>query len=184
MDDKLAAKRYAAALVAATREKELTEILALLDNLVSLFAGKKFVEKIKSPLMPNAAKIDAIVSAFNQKGKTSDKWLVKLNNLIALLVEKNRLTALPYIVKEAKAAIAGKQSVYNGALDAKKPLDASKLEGLGAALAKRLGAQVKLTQSDKIYDGVRVAIDDLGVEVDFSKARIGSQVLSHILRGL
>ncbi|MDR2151749.1 MAG: F0F1 ATP synthase subunit delta [Helicobacteraceae bacterium] len=177
MDDKLAAKRYAAALIAAAKDKELAEILSLLDAVVPSFSSKKFVEKIKSPLMPNADKINAIVSAL---GKTP----AKLNNLIALLVEKNRLCALPYIVKEAKIALAGKRSAYEGVVDAQSPIDKPKLDALAKSLTKRLGAEIKLTQSDRKYDGVRAAIDDLGVEVDFSKTRISAQILGHILRGL
>ncbi|MDR0664640.1 MAG: F0F1 ATP synthase subunit delta [Helicobacteraceae bacterium] len=199
MNDKLAAKRYAAALVAAAKEKELAEILSSLDAVASLFSNKKFTEKIKSPLMPNAEKVNAIVSAFGAaprresnsgSQKTSKQEasvspsLTKLSNLIALLAEKNRLCALPHIVKEVKIALAGKRSSYEGIVDAQTPIDKAKLDALAKSLTKRLGAEIKLTQSNRRYDGVRAAIDDLGVEVDFSKTRISSQILGHILRGL
>ncbi|MDR2033309.1 MAG: F0F1 ATP synthase subunit delta [Helicobacteraceae bacterium] len=177
MNDKLVAKRYAQALIAATNEKELVKILSLLDDLSSLFSNKKFAEIVKSPLISNADKVDLIGLALSEKP-------VKLINLLSLLVEKNRLSALPYIVKEAQAAIAGKRSAYNGVVDAQAPIEKTKLEALAKSLTKRLGAEIKLTQSKRPYNGVRVAIDDLGVEVDFSKARIRSQILGHILRGL
>jgi F-type H+-transporting ATPase subunit delta len=194
MDDKLAAKRYAAALVAATQEKELSEILALLEGAIGLFADKKFVDKIKSPLIPNADKSAAFISAFAKaserdlaaakKTAAPDRSFAKLSALIAALAEKNRLGALPYIVKEARVSLAGKRSTYDGVVYAQKPIDKPKLDGLAKSLTKRLGAEIRLSQSDRKYDGVKVAIDDLGVEVDFSKTRISSQILGHILRGL
>ncbi|MDR2638667.1 MAG: F0F1 ATP synthase subunit delta [Helicobacteraceae bacterium] len=191
MDDKLAAKRYAAALIAATKENELAEILSLLENAIPLFESKKFLERIRSPLIPSADKSAAFISAFGGKTaaapkpqKSANKSLDKLGALITLLAEKNRLGALPYIVKEAKVALAGKRLAYEGVVDSQTPIDKPKLDGLAKSLTKRLGVEIRLSQSNRKYDGVRVAIDDLGVEVDFSKARISSQILGHILRGL
>ncbi|GHS89365.1 hypothetical protein FACS189487_09450 [Campylobacterota bacterium] len=177
MDDKLAAKRYASALIAACDEGELARALVLLDSAALLFTNKKFVEIVKSPLVPNSEKCDLVCAALSEKPK-------KVVNLVKLLADKNRLTALPSVAKETRTALSGRQSSYGGVVYSQKPLDAQKLGSLAESLTTRLGADIKLTQSPKTYDGVKVAIEDLGVEVDFSKARIKSQILGHILRGL
>jgi F-type H+-transporting ATPase subunit delta len=177
MNDKLAAKRYASALIAAVNEKELAKILTLLETVSALFVNKKFAEIVKSPLVTVAEKVELIGLALSEKP-------AKLINLLSLLAEKNRLSALPYISKEANIAAAGKRSAYNGVIDSKKPLAKASVDALAETLTKRLGAKIKLSQSNVTYDGVKIAIEDLGVEVDFSKAQIRSQILGHVLRGL
>ncbi|MDR2904894.1 MAG: F0F1 ATP synthase subunit delta [Helicobacteraceae bacterium] len=177
MENKLAAKRYAAALIAACDDKELTRAMALLDAASALFNNKKFAEIAKSPLVPNSEKCDLINAVLSEKPP-------KIVNLVKLLAEKNRLMALPAVAKEVRSALSGRQSAYNGLVYSQKPLAKGQLEDLAKSLTARLKAEVKLTQAAETYEGVKVAIDDLGVEVDFSKTRIKSQILGHILRGL
>ncbi|MDR3347904.1 MAG: F0F1 ATP synthase subunit delta [Helicobacteraceae bacterium] len=177
MNDKLAAKRYATALISVSKDKELERILTLLESVSKLFANKKFVEIAKSPLVSAQEKSELLISVLQEKP-------IKLTNLIMLLADKSRLMALPDIAKEVRFMLAGKQSTYNGVVYSHKPLDEAKVKKLAAALTKRLNADIRLTQSDKPYNGVKVSIDELGVEADFSQTQIRSQILGHILRGL
>lgn len=177
MNDNLAAKRYATALISVSNAKELEKAAALLETASKLFANKKFVEIAKSPLVGGEEKCELICSVLSEKPQ-------KVVNLLLILAEKNRLMALPHIAKELRFALSIKQSVYKGEVFSQKPLAAAKLDTLAKTIAKRLGVEIKLVQSDKSYSGVKVAVDDLGIEVDFSKTQIKSQILGHILRGL
>ncbi|MDR3162327.1 MAG: F0F1 ATP synthase subunit delta [Helicobacteraceae bacterium] len=177
MNDKAAAKRYALALISVLSAEEMERCANILNNVSLLFENKKFVEITKSPLIDARKKSDLIASCIKEKP-------IKLLNFFMLLVEKNRLGALPYIAKEVQSAIAVKKGVYNGIIYSQKPLEKSQLTELEGALSKRLGAAIKLMQDSKSYGGIKVTVEDLGVEADFSKAQIKTQILGHILRGL
>ncbi|GHV01248.1 ATP synthase subunit delta [Campylobacterota bacterium] len=177
MDDKLAAKRYASALIAVSSQSELEKSVALLENLTTLFHDKKFIEIAKSPLITAGEKSDLIISALSERP-------TKLVNLIMLLADKNRLAALPEIVKDIRFALSTKKASYTGSVYSSKPLSVEKIDELALVFAKRLGVTVSLKQANESYNGVKVSVEDLGIEMDFSKSRIRSQILGHILRGL
>ncbi|MDR0746713.1 MAG: F0F1 ATP synthase subunit delta [Helicobacteraceae bacterium] len=177
MNDKTAAKRYALALISVLNAEELERYANILNTVSLLFENKKFVEISKSPLIDARKKSDLIASCVKEKP-------AKLLNFFMLLADKNRLGALPHIAKEVQSAIAVKKSVYSGTVYSRKPLEKSQLAEFESALSKRLGAAIKLTQDSRSYGGIKVTVEDLGVEADFSKAQIKTQILGHILRGL
>ena len=47
-----------------------------------------------------------------------------------------------------------------------------------------MGLALQLTQNICDYDGIKVDIDGLGVEVGFSKERLKSQLIHHILKAV
>lgn len=177
MNDKIVAKRYAAALIKTAGGSELEKMAALLHEASLLYTNRKFIEIVKSPLVDAKDKCELILSAMSEKP-------VKLSNLILMLAEKGRLLSLPAVAEELRAVIAVQKGCYNGTVFASKPLDKKRIDELSATLSKRLGVKIELAQSEKPYEGIKVAVDDLGLEVDFSKTQIRSQILGHILRGL
>lgn len=177
MNDKIVAKRYAAALIKSAGGSELEKMAVLLHEATLLYGNRKFIEIVKSPLVGAKEKCELILSALSDKP-------VKLSNLIMMLAEKGRLLSLPAVAEELRAVIAAQKGCYTGTVFAAKALDKKRMDELAATLSKRLGVKVELVQSDKSYEGVKVSVDDLGLEVDFSKTQIRSQILGHILRGL
>lgn len=177
MSDKVVAKRYAQALTKSVNTSELESISMLLSSASLLFGSKKFIEIIKSPLIDSKAKAELVIDSLKEKP-------AKLINLIKLLADRNRLMSLPALAEEIRLAIAVNKSSYVGQIYAKKPLEAKQVSELSSTLSKKLGVQIDLQESKKSYNGIKVAIDDLGVEIDFSKEQIKSQILGHILRGL
>ena len=177
MSDKIIAKRYAAALIKAAEGGELEKMAKLLGETTALYTNRKFIEIIKSPLIASKEKSDLILSALSDKPQ-------KLVNLVMVLAEKGRLLTLPAVAEELRSVIAAQKQCYGGLVHAAKPLAKKQLDDLAATLSKRLGTKIELDQSEKSYEGVKVSIGDLGLEVDFSKTQIRSQILGHILRGL
>ena len=51
-------------------------------------------------------------------------------------------------------------------------------------LKKYTGSTIKLTQEKTDLDGLRVSVDDLGIEVNFSKQRVKEQLIDFIKKSL
>lgn len=177
MSDRAVAKRYALALKKSASVTELEQFSNLLSQISVLFENRKFVEIIKSPLIAPSDKSDLVIDALSDKP-------TKIVNLIKLLAQRNRLMGIPVLAEEIRVEIAKEKKSYQGVVMAKGAVDKKQIDELSKALTNKLGVTVELTSSKKSYDGIKVAIDDLGVEVDFSKEQIKSQILGHILRGL
>jgi F-type H+-transporting ATPase subunit delta len=73
---------------------------------------------------------------------------------------------------------------YEGVVKSANPLDDAALSDLEETLQKYTGATVKLTQEKSDLDGIRVAVDDLGIEVNFSKQRVKEQLIDFIKKSL
>lgn len=63
-------------------------------------------------------------------------------------------------------------------------LDDAALTDLEATLQTYTGATIKLTQEKSDLDGLRVSVDDLGIEVNFSKQRVKEQLIDFIKKSL
>lgn len=177
MSNRIIAKRYAAALSKTAGGTELDKMTSLVGGLTALFAHPRFVEIMKSPLIAPAQKAELVIEALEEKPE-------KLLNLIRLLAEKRRLMVLPAMAAELSAAQAARSGSYQGVIHSASPVATKKAEELAKALSAKLGKTIQLSQGKKPYDGVKVSVDDLGLEVDFSKTQIRQQILGHILKGL
>ena len=52
------------------------------------------------------------------------------------------------------------------------------------SLKKYTGSTIKLTQTQSEVEGIRVAVEDLGIEVNFSKQRVKEQLIDFITKSL
>jgi len=59
--------------------------------------------------------------------------------------------------------------------------DIAKLE---SSLKSYTGSTIKLTHKKSDLDGIKVTVDDLGIEVNFSKERVKEQLIDFITRDL
>ena len=50
--------------------------------------------------------------------------------------------------------------------------------------SKKFDVKLSLSQNIGDYDGIKVDIDGLGVEISFSKDRLKSQLIDHILKAV
>ncbi|MEN8718216.1 MAG: F0F1 ATP synthase subunit delta, partial [Sulfurovum sp.] len=50
--------------------------------------------------------------------------------------------------------------------------------------SKKFNVNLSLSQNVCDYDGIKVDIDSLGVEISFSKERLKSQLIDHILKAV
>ncbi len=113
-----------------------------------------------------------------------DKADKSLENFIKLLGEKRRLNIIPEIAFELKTQIAKMNSSYVGTVYTNKELSNSYISSIEEQFSKKFNVKLSLSQNVCDYDGIKVDIDGLGVEITFSKDRLRTQLINHILKAV
>ena len=174
--EELIAKRYAAALSAVSSDiKSILEVLNVLSEAVTSDTVKS---TLTSPIVSTEQKTEMILSAL---GKDADKTLI---NFIKVLGENKRLDLIPAIAKVLNADMQKESNQYEGVLKSANKLGKAELSKLEKTLEKYTGSTIKLTQEKTDLDGLRVSVDDLGIEVNFSKQRVKEQLIDFIKKSL
>jgi len=174
--EELIAKRYASALLSVS--KDIASIAEVLNAVTAAIEAKEVQTALTSPLVTAEMKTDMIIAAL---GEDADKTLV---NFIKILGENKRLDLIPAIAKVLNADLQKESNQYEGVLKSSKKLGKEELSKLENTLKKYTGSTIKLTQEKTDLDGLRVSVDDLGIEVNFSKQRVKEQLIDFIKKSL
>ncbi|WP_300361069.1 F0F1 ATP synthase subunit delta [Hydrogenimonas sp.] len=176
--DQLVAKRYVKALIEALGEKKMASAEKALAAVAGAFKDPKFAEVIVSPEVSRAQREELIVSLLGEKADP------KLVNFVKTLGIHNRFGLIPEIVKLLQKELQRRANKYEGVVESKKPLDKKLLGELESSLSKYVDAKVVLKPVKSERDGIKVMIEDLGLEASFSKERVASDMITHILKAL
>ncbi len=174
--EELIAKRYASALSSVS--KNLPAILEVLNVLTEVTSTSEVQSALTSPIISSEKKTEMILSTL---GEGADASLV---NFIKIFGENNRLDLIPAIAKVLNADQQREANEYEGVLKSASTLDANALADLEKTLKKYTGSTIKLTQEKTDLEGLRVSVDDLGIEVNFSKQRVKEQLIDFIKKSL
>ncbi len=174
--DELIAKRYVKALSEST--KDIATAAAILNVLAEAMSANEVREVIASPLVSAEKKTEMILSAL---GENADTVLV---NFIKILGENKRLDLIPTIAKVLNADLQRASNKYEGIVESEETLDTDAIGELEKALHHYTGAEIKLTQQKSDLDGLHVVVDDLGIEVNFSKKRVQEQLIDFIVKSI
>ena len=173
----LVAKRYVKALMSGTDTNGLESIFSELSSIATAYSNEKFMLIVSSTEVSVDRKIDLILSFVDGVSDTT-------KNLVKLLGEKKRLDIIPSIVDILNNELAVLNNSYKGVVYTNVKLDDSEVEKLNSQFATKFNVSLELTQNICDYDGIKVDIDGLGVEVGFSKERLKSQMIDHILKAV
>jgi len=173
--EELIAKRYAQALSSVS--KDLPGILEVLNVLSEVVSSSEIKSTLRSPIISSESKTAMILSALSDDDST-------LVNFIKILGENRRLDLIPAITKVLNSDQQRVSNEYEGVLKSTSSLDEATLANLEETLKKYTGSTIKLTQEKSDLDGVRVSVDDLGIEVNFSKQRVKEQLIDFIKKSL
>ncbi len=177
--EELIAKRYVNALVDSTSSEERSDFSKILLGMAESFEDEKVVENLSSPLVSNEQKTSLVLDALGEKVDA------KLLNFIKIIGENGRLDLLPTIAKVLKQTIQNETSKYEGVITSSTELNADELKSLQASLSKYTdGATIDLTQKISDIEGIKVSVDNLGIEVNFSKQRVKEQLIDFITKSL
>jgi F-type H+-transporting ATPase subunit delta len=178
MKQEMIAKRYVQSLVAVLDASSLDNTSELFAVLATAFDDAKFLQIMNSNDIVASAKTSLILSMV-ENAKSSE-----INNLIMLLGENGRLPLIPAISKELKRQIGAIKRVYNGRIYSVTAIDQSAIDAIARDLGTKMGATIFLEFAASESDGVRVVVDGLNVEIDFSKSRLNAQITEHILKAI
>jgi len=173
----LVAKRYVKALMLDNNTKSLSSVFNELKTIASAYSDDKFLLIISSTDVSVEKKVDLIISFLKKASNTT-------KNLVKLLGEKKRLDIIPTIVDILDSELAVLNNTYTGVIHTNVKLDNGEVAKLTKQFAAKFNVNLKLTQNVCDYDGIKVDIDGLGVEVGFSKERLRSQLIDHILKAV
>ncbi len=174
----LIAKRYVKALGEATGSESLESMYEIFSAITLNFSDKKFTSIMENPEIAKADKEAILLDAV--KSVESDK----LNNLIKLLVENGRISIIPAMAEEMRKEIARSSKNYSGVVYSNEDVDAKTLTDLSSGLGKKVDATVELTFVKSDFDGLKVEVADLDMEINFSKTRVNAQLVEHILKAI
>ncbi len=173
----LVAKRYVKALIEGKDAKATSLIFNELKELSAVYADEKFLNIISSVEVKNSKKVELVISLIDNCSDT-------LKNLIKLLGSKKRLDIIPFIVSELQKQMSAIQNSYMGIVYTNNELSSDYITSIAEQFSKKFNVNLELTQNVCDYDGIKVDIDGLGVEISFSKERLKSQMIDHILKAV
>jgi F-type H+-transporting ATPase subunit delta len=172
----LIAKRYAQAL--SSIAQDLPSLLERLNVLSEVISKVEVTLALKSPIVSRHQKTEMIVSAL---GNNTDKTLI---NFVKVLGENSRLELIPAITKVLNSDQQRIANSYEGLVRSSTVLDEKAITDLENTLKIYTGASIKLRQEQTDLEGLRVSVDDLGIEVNFSKQRVKEQLIDFIKKSL
>jgi len=171
------AKKYVNALLKSCDDSEINSVYNSIEEISKAFSSTKFNNIILSPDVSAQKKEEFVVSL---QGKVEGKLL----NFIKTLAKNDRLYLIPAIEKELRYKISLKSNSYEGEVVSNFEMTEVQISELENNLSKKFNANIKLNSIVSDYPGVKIELDDLGVEVSFSQERLKSQIVEHILKAI
>ncbi len=171
------AKKYVNALMKSCSDSEIVLVEKSIGELASAFSSTKFNNIILSPDLSIEEKEKFVLSLLEESEG-------KLLNLIKLLAVNDRLSLIPAIAEELKFQTSLKSNSYEGEVVSNFEISKEQIINLEDNFSKKFNANIKLKAKVSDYPGVKIQLDDLGVEVSFSLDRLKTQMVEHILKAI
>ncbi|MRJ02802.1 MAG: F0F1 ATP synthase subunit delta [Epsilonproteobacteria bacterium] len=172
----LIAKRYIKALRQSMGKEELKETLELLQVISDLFKYPEIRGVLLSPEIKEEQKAKLLLETLKPENG-------KIVNLIKLLAQKRRIPMIPALARELEREIAIMEGRFTGCLYSDFDLTPEEIGEIAKALEKRVGGEIELKECGG-YDGIKVEIDIVGLEIDFSRSKIKKQIIENILKAI
>lgn len=176
----IVAKKYSKAIVENVGFDELESFLKSFKKLAEPFCVERFVDIMNSPYVSKDDKQEFLLE-FADKKYANFK---KIKNFIALLAENNRFDVIPSICELLQANLDEKNNSYIGILYLNKEVDITSINEIKKNLARRLNIALDIQQKIADIEGIKLVIEDLDIEVSFSKEYFLNELKSHILKAI
>jgi len=175
--EELIAKRYVNALSEVASFEQKVAYSEILTSIAKLFEDEKVAERLTSPLITSVDKTTFVLDGI--KGSDSN-----LENFIKILGENSRLDLIPTIAKSLNQELQKENNNYDGIVSSSNTLSDEDLADLQESLKKYTGSTINLTQVQSDLEGIKISVEDLGIEVNFSKQRVKEQLIDFITKSL
>ena len=176
--EELIAKRYIKAIVDGSEISDIENMAAVFSSLAISFKDEKFLNIIDNPNVSSSDKesilLDGVKSANSER----------INNFVKLIVENKRINIIPAIAEGMRKDLARQTKTYEGTVYSDSDIDAKVVSELSNGLSKKFDSKITLTYVKNDFNGIKVDVDDLGIEINFSKTRINNQMIEHIIKAI
>ncbi|MCR4941836.1 MAG: F0F1 ATP synthase subunit delta [Campylobacter sp.] len=176
MNEKIA-KKYVKAILNGTSKDELDVFITNLDKISSAFSLDKFNSIINLPTLNMQAKIDFVLSLLENPND-------KFKNFIRLLGQNKKLALIPSICDELKTQKSIIENIYIGEIRGGLNLSDADITSLSDKFSKKFNSNIKLINTNDDYNGIKIELKDLGIEVSFSVDRLKAQLSEYILKAI
>ena len=176
--EELIAKKYIKAIKNSSDASSLKDIAEVFSVLAESFKNDKFVNIMNNPNVSLNDKSGILLDGVKSIN------LTVVNNLIKLLVEKKRIFVIPALAEEFRKDLANSTKNYTGVVYSDSTIDAKVIEDLSGGLSKKFNSTIVLNFQKTDFNGIKVDVEDLGIEIDFSKSRINAQMIEHIIKAI
>ncbi|HEY9203449.1 MAG TPA: F0F1 ATP synthase subunit delta [Sulfurimonas sp.] len=176
--EELIAKRYIKALKKSSDVEKMQEITSIFSILAEAFKDEKFIQIINNPDVSKSQKSEILLDAV-KSAESKD-----VDNLIKLLAEHNRISIIPALAEVMRKDIAVTTKSYAGVVYSNSDIEAKVIEDLSIGLGSKFDSKISLKFEKSSFNGIKVDVQDLGVEISFSKSRINSQIIEHIAKAI
>jgi len=176
--EELIAKRYIKALKQSSDAQVMQNMTVVFSVLAESFKDAKFIQIIDNPNVSKEQKSEILLAAVKPaKSET-------INSLIKILVEKKRLFIIPALAEAMRKDAVHTSKTYSGVVYSDSDIDVKVMEDLSSGLSKRFDSNISLNFVKDNFDGIKVDVEDLGIEINFSKTRINNQIIEHIIKAI
>ncbi|NOR58752.1 MAG: F0F1 ATP synthase subunit delta [Sulfurimonas sp.] len=176
--EELIAKRYIKALKQSSDAQAMQNMTVIFSALAESFNDAKFIQIIDNPMVSKEQKSEILLAAVKPaKSET-------INALVKLLVEKNRTSIIPALAEGMRKDTANTSKTYTGVVYSDTDIDAKVIQDLSSGLSKKFDSNISLDFIKDDFNGIKVDVEDLGVEINFSKSRINDQIIEHIVKAI
>lgn len=176
--EELVAKRYVKALKEGNDIASMEALSDVFSVLSDSFKDEKFVNIVTNPNVTAEDKSNILLEAV--KPANSEQ----LNNFVKLLVQNRRIQIIPAISAELKKDIANSTKTFEGTVYSDSDLDSKVISDLSSGLSKKFDSTISLNFVKSDFNGIKVSVEGLGIEINFSKDRIDNQIIQHIIKAI
>lgn len=176
--EELIAKRYIKAMKNSFNADTMNDVALVFEAFAHSFKDEKFIKIIKNPDVKDSYKLEILLSAVKSLNSKS------IENLLKLLVEHNRIEIIPTMAEVMRKDMALTSKKHVGTIYSNSEVDAKTVESLSNGLSKKFNSTISLEFKKDSFDGIKVDVSDLGIEINFSKSRINTQIIEHIVKAI
>ena len=167
-------QRYSQAFIQSFDAQGTQEFVAKAEMIRALFANKDFLDLVHNPFVDYSKKYEVLNTVLAYQDK-------KIQNALMLLAKSERLSLLPEILGDILSLKSLESKTYRATLYCNSKLSAEMLEKISKILCQKLNLAVQIQEQLWERDGIKCVIEELDLEISFSKEMFVSNLQSYIL---
>jgi F-type H+-transporting ATPase subunit delta len=157
---------------------QIKDVLDTLSKVIVASDNEDYKTIIKNPFFSATQKSDFILAILDTKDN-------KIINFIKVVAQKNKLILLPLMINYLELFYVNDNGKYEGYIYASKAITKKDVDNLSKLVSKKISKDVSLLYKEgSDFNGVKISIEQLDLELVFSKDYIKSQLSNHILKAI